>query len=160
MSNQVQSSDIVRHITARDFQLQESGKAYDLSTLFHTMKESLEQDHYIAKIILNIYTHDMHDVFSRKIDKTKSAILIDPSNKTQEELLKSLSNEFNEISSENKRRQRFLKRKGLKSMNSIKQNGMDLSPKAQLDMNFLSAPISQKREPKSLPMGAKFNASL
>ena len=160
MSNQVQSSDIVRHITARDFSLQESGKAYDLSSLFHTMKESLEQDHYIAKIILNIYTHDMHDVFSRKIDKTKSAIFIDPSNKTQEELLKSLSNEFNEISSENERKQRFLKRKSLKSMNSSEQNGMDLSPKAQLDMNFLSAPISQKREPKSLPMGAKFNASL
>ena len=100
----------------------------------------------------------MHDVFSRKIDKTKSATLIDTSDKKQEESVKILSNEFNAISVRNKKRNRYLQKKSLKGMSSYKQTGMDLSPKSQVDM--YSHPIAQKREPNSLPVGAKFTASM
>ena len=65
MSHQVQSSDIVRNITSKEFST--GDRVLDLSNLFHTMMESLNFDHYVLKIINSIYRRDLNDLFLKKM---------------------------------------------------------------------------------------------
>ena len=90
MSHQLQSSDIVRHITSKEFST--GDRFFDLSTLFHTMMESLGFDHYVSKLLISIYRSDLNILFTKKLclKVYRNKILINRQNKRKTSLSKAI----------------------------------------------------------------------
>lgn len=144
MSHELHSSDIVRHLTSKEVI---GERVFDLSMLFHTMMESLGMDHYLSKIIIQIYRADMNDLFIKKrsFNSLGRRILPDKSLAVEISLNKS-SATTNGVFSKLKRR----------TLNQITKDApFCLAPAAVMSVNNTAIPA---RCPGSLPFKPKFVA--